>query len=347
MSGIPANAIGDLVKTTQEGLFEKGAFVDMQTDLTDHVAAREMWEGRKYPFEGGLDWELYFQMDHNHSAKTVGLYERDGSSTNDAMVKGVVNQRHVNAHYIFDLREKAFQRGGKATVDFVKSKYVQMMVSFYELLEEQLWGKPDTSANTRDIWGLAYWVTRSATEGFNGGDPAGFSAGRAGISTSDYPRYANWTAQYADITEEDLIAKMSRASRKTKFRSPVSHSVPTIGGMGNGIYTNDSVLGQMERYLKAQNMSLGNDLVSTDGRTLFKGTPLTYAPYLDEDTTDPIYMLDWKHLGLGVLSGWEKNLSQPYMVPDMHNVMRVDLDATMNMAVTDLRRQAVIAKAAA
>jgi hypothetical protein len=138
---------------------------------------------------------------------------------------------------------------------------------------------------------------------------------------------------------------MRRAHRKSQFRSPVSHAQPELGSMKNGIYTNDDVIGLMEELLEDQNMNLGNDLASKDGRTLFKGTPVTYAPKLDDDTQDPVYMLDWKWLAVGVLAGWENQLTKPYMVPDKHLVRRVDLDCTMQMICTNLRRQAVINKA--
>jgi hypothetical protein len=114
--------------------------------------------------------------------------------------------------------------------------------------------------------------------------------------------------------------------------------------MRNGIYTNDTVIGLLEELLETQNMNLGNDIASKDGRTVFKSTPITYAPKLDDDSTDPVYMLDWKWLSVGVLAGWENNLSSPYMVPGKHLVRRVDLDASLNMICTDLRHQAVLSK---
>ena len=137
---------------------------------------------------------------------------------------------------------------------------------------------------------------------------------------------------------------MRRAHRKTQFRSPVSHSNPDLSGMSNGIYTNDDVIGLMEEILEAQNMNLGNELASKDGRVVFKSTPITYAPKLDTDSTDPVYMLDWKWLAIGVMAGWENNLSSPYMVPGKHLVRRVDLDASLNMVCTDPRKQTVISK---
>jgi len=342
--GLSFSQIDDAVLLTQDKLVQRGAFVDMQTDITDHVAVREMWKNRQKRFDGGNDWSFSVQMDHNHSARTVGLYETDGASINDTMKSGKVGPRHINASYIYDQREPAFQRGGVAIVDYVKTKYVGMMVSFYELMEDILWGKPADSSDEKTPYGLAYWVTKSATEGFNGGNPAGFTDGRAGISTVTYPRFANWTAQYTQISKTDLVRKMRRAHRKTQFRSPVSHATPALAGMKNGIYTNDTVIGLCEELLEANNMALGNDLASKDGKTLFKSVPLTYAPKLDDDSTDPIFMLDWKWLAIGVMTGWENNLSAPTPVPGKHLVRRVDLDATLNMVCTDPRRQTVISK---
>ncbi len=342
--GLAHSQIDDLVLLTQNKLIKRGAFVDMQTDLTDHVAVREMWENRQKKFAGGDNWEVEYQMDHNHSARAVGLYEQDGSSVGDTMVKGEVAARHVNAHYIYDQRENAFQKGGTQIVNLIKTRYAAMMVAFYEYLEEILWSKPVDSTDIKTPYGLAYWITRSNTEGFNGGNPAGFSEGRAGISTAEYARYANYTGSYDSISKEDLIRTMRRAHRRTRFRSPVSHAVPDLGKMGNGIYTNDTVIGLLEEILETQNMNLGNDIASKDGKTLFKSTPVQYAPKLDDDSTDPVFMLDWRHLAVGVLEGWENNLSKPYMVPGKHNVRRVDLDASLNMVCTDPRRQTVIQK---
>jgi len=283
-------------------------------------------------------------MDHNHSARTVGLYQTDGSALTDTMKNGTIAPRHLNAHYSYDLREKAFQRGGTAIVNLLQTKYTGMMGSWFEFLEDILWSKPTDSTDTMTPFGILYWITRSATEGFNGGNPTGFTNGKADIDQGTYSRWANWTAQYAAITGEDVVRKMRKAVRKSKFRSPVSHATPAVGGMRNGIYLGDTPIGLMEELLESNNMNLGNDLDSKGGRTMFKGTPLTYAPKLDDDSTDPIYMLDWKTLAIGVMAGWENNLTPPYQVPDMHMVRRIDMDASLNMICTDLRRQAVLYK---
>jgi len=343
--GLAHSEIDDLVLLTQNNLVKRGAFTGLQTDLTDFVAVREIWKNRQKKFAGGDNWEFQAQMDHNHSARTVGLFETDGSSVIDTMKKGEVAVRHLNAHYIYDLREKDFQRGGHAIVDLIKTRYVAMKMSWFELLEEILWSKPEDSSDIKTPYGIPFWVVKNATEGFNGGNPAGFADGAAGISSTEYPRWRNYTGVYAAVSKEDLIRKMRKAHTVTRFRSPVSHATPDVGKMANGIYAGYAVIGPMEEQLEKQNMSLGNDVASKDGKTLFKGTPLTYVPKLDDDSTDPIYMLDWNVLACGVMEGWEDNLSKPEPVPGKHNVRRVDLDASLNTICTNRRRQTVFSKA--
>ena len=339
---IPFSDIDDAVLLTQEKLVKRGAFTDLQTDLQDHVAVRELWKKRKKKFEGGDNWEFQAQMDHNHSAGVVGLYETDGTALTDTMVTGKVDARHVNAHYIYDHREKDFQRGGTKIVDLVKTRYVGMMVSFFEIMETILWGKPVTSDDKKTPFGIDYWVTKSSsTGGFNGANPSGFSSGKADISQGTYARWANWTDRYVAITKADLVRKMRKAHTFTKFRSVVSHATPTVG-MGNGIYMNYTVLGLIEEELEKQNMNLGNDIASKDGRATFKSSPLIWVPFLEDSSDDPVYLLDWKTLIVGIMAGWENNLTKPYMVSGMHLVRRVDLDASFNMICTDLRRQAVL-----
>ena len=350
---LTADEIVDLVNLTQVTLIKRGAFLNLMTDLTDYVAVRELWKKHQKVFSGGLDWEFEAVTDHNHSARFVGLYENDGATLNDATTKGSVGPRFVDANYVFDVREKIFQRPAIEIVNYVRTKYLRMLTSFYELMEPALWGKPEDSTDKKTPYGIAYWVTKQSNEaaatnangGFDGGNPTGFSDGRAGISTTAYPRWANWACQYENVSKDDLVRKMRRAVRKTAFRSPISHAEPNVGGTGNGIYAGDNVIHVFEEILEGQNMNLGNDLASKDGKTIFKGHPIVYAPYLDNDSTDPVYMLDWKSLALGVMEGWQQQVSAPSVVPGKHNVRAVFLDAGVNMICTNLRKQAVFHKA--
>lgn len=343
MSGVDPKTIDDLVNFTFQRLVKKGAFVDMQTDLSDFVGVRELYNKHQKVFDGGLDWEFAIQMDHNKTAAFRQLYETDALSENEpSLVKGRVSPRFLGANYIYDVLEPVFQRGELAIVDYVKSKYVGMMVDVWETMEAAIWGAPASESDTKTPYGIAYWVTKGATEGFTGGNPTGFTAGRAGINSETYTRWKNYSSPYREVTLDDLAEKMTRAHRKTRFRSPVSHAVPDLSNMANGIYTNDAVISDLEFLLAQNNMNIGNDFAGK--QSLFKSTPITYVPYLDDDATNPVYMIDWKWMAMGLLAGWKEHLSAPTPVPNKHTVRAVYLDSGFNIICTDLRRQSVFHK---
>jgi hypothetical protein len=336
------NQIDDAVQLTLNNFIQKGSFVDMQTDIMDHVATREMWKDRKKVFEGGIEWEFQVQMDHNHSARAVGLFETDVGALKDTMTNGSVGPRHVNAHFEYDQREKDFQRGATQIVDLIKTRSQAMYVSLYDFLEERLWTKPTDSTDTTNIFGIPYWIVKNATVGLTGGNPSGFTSGAGNIDSTVYPRWKNFSGAYVAVDEDDLLEKMRKAHRETQFRSPMSHAVPTFPSK-NGIYVNSSTFGDVEKLYDERNMNLGSDL---GGKAVqFKGTAITYAPYLDNDASNPVYMIDWKYMVVGCMAGWENNLTAPYMVPGKHTVRRVDIDMSANTICTDRRRQTVLYKA--
>jgi hypothetical protein len=273
------------------------------------------------------------------------MYQTDSSIMVDTLVEGSVSPRHVNAHYIYDKHHPAFQGGATKIVDFVRLKYSEMIRSWWDGLEAACWTDP-TVSDDASIHGIPYWLTKGTAgqEGFYGLNPSGYTNGRAGISSTTYPRWANWFSDYTAVSEEDLLRKFSKGYYAIQFRSPLSHSEPTLGKTGNGIYCNLDSLVLLEEYLKTQNMNNGVDLAPYMGRTAFKGNPIVYAPYLDNDSSDPFYFIDWKYMAMGVLAGWEEQYTGPYMVGDMHNVQRVDMDATMELVATNLRCHAVFAK---
>lgn len=340
--------IDDLVKTTQDLLIKQGAFVDLMSDLTDYVAVNKLFKNHKKVFDGGLDWKFDAIVDHNHSAKFTGLYANDGAALNDATIDGKVSPRFVTANYIYDVLEPKLQGSKIMVVDYVKSKMHRMYVSYFELLEAAFWGKPEDSNDKFTPYGIPFWITKQsnvdaashATGGFDGKNPTGFSEGRAGISSTAYPRWANWACQYSAVSDDDLVSKMCRGVRKTNFKSAISHAEPTLSS-GNGVYTNDSVIDALSMLLKKNNMNLGNDIASKDGQAVFKSHPIEYVPALDTDTTNPIYLIDWKSMAFGTISGWDRHLSEPKDVPGKHTVRQVFLDGGVNMICDNLRKQAV------
>jgi len=343
--GLTVSQINDLVLLTHESLVRKGAWLDAQTDLTKHVLCRELWKKRQKKFAGGHPWEWQMQIDHNYSARAVKLYQKNVSAINDTMITASVEPRFVNAHYTYDVREKAFNRGPEQIADFLKTKIVAARVSLFEYLETVLLGKPESSDDKETPYGIKYWVVQDEDEGFNGENPDGFTGGRAGVSSSTYSRLKNYTGTWSAVTDEDLLAKLSRMMRKTDFMSVVDHSEPKLGAPGRLILVDDYVYGACEQLLRAGNMNIGTDLAKYNGRVMYGTSPLTYTPKLDAESNHPVYTLNTEFLQIGVQEGWEEKTSGPNLLSGYTHVYRVDTDATLQMICTDWRRQGVLYKA--
>jgi hypothetical protein len=169
-------------------------------------------------------------------------------------------------------------------------------------------------------------------------DPTGYeSLGRAKILSSAQPRWRSYFADYTSVSPEDLIRKIDTAMMVTQFKSVVDHAQPDLGSAKTGVYANKDTCLFLKELLQTRNMNNGNDLIGN--MPTLKGSMVTYVPKLDTDAQDPIYVLDWRWMAIGVLAGWENNLSAPYMVPDKHTTRRVDLDATLELVCTNLRKQ--------
>lgn len=353
LADVKAKEIDDFVAATMELLIAKGKFTNLLSDRNDYPAVREIMEKHKKMFEGE-DWTFDVAIAENNTgngtAKFTKLFDTDSSNRVDVLKRGRVSPRFVTANYTYDVREKVLNSGSKVQrIDYVNSKMVTMYQSFYELMDLAFWGKPSGPTDDVTPEGIKFWLlpaTKSTGMGsFEAVNP-GSNWFRAGIDSTANKRWANWSAQYEAVTAADLVKKMRYAARKTLFRSPLKIGEPTLG-KGRAIYANTDTVMNMEEILEAQNMNLGNDLASKDGKTLFKGNPIYNVSTLDDDATAPVYMIDWSTFGACVLSGWDKKVSAPKEVANQHNVRAVFLDASFNFACTNLRNQAVISKASA
>lgn len=359
----------DVIRCTQELLFKRGAFTNLLSDLTEYAVLNKVFKNHKKVFKGGFDWTFDVAVASgntgNATAKFTGLYENDDFNRNDVLVQGKVSPRFLTANYVFDKREQALnflgsRRGDDygALYDYVKLQMELMYQSAYDKLENALAGSPAYADDKKTPHGLAFYVQKQSnadatshpTGGFDGKDPSLPASAtsatatvcpRCDIKTSEHSRWANWAAQYAAVSKDDLVKKMRLATRKVNFKSPLSLAEPTLS-TGRSILTGVDVLMELESILEAQNMNLGNDVASKDGRVLFKGAPVEYVPTLDADARKPIYLIDWKTLVFGTLAGWEKKVTPPTEDNAAHNTMRGFLDMSVEMACTNLRNQAVL-----
>jgi hypothetical protein len=340
MAGVQAENLGDLVAATQKELGEPN-FTEIASDLQDHVANRVLLKKNKVTIQSGyaIQWDVMVQ--HSNSASFVGLFASDNVNVVDGLVQASINWRHVTTNYAIERREIAMNRTPRRIVDLVKARRIMAMIALVEKMEDAFWSFPSASDNDTPL-GVPYWVTKNASEGFNGGIPTGYSA-VAGLSPTTYARWNNWTSQYTNVTKDDFIRRAREAAVKTNFRPPVD-GIPTFNtGDSFGYFTNYDVIAPLEEQLEAQNDSLGNDIASKDGQVLFRRVPVTYVPKLDEDTTNPLYGLNFGVFKTAILAGeWNKETFIPQQ-PGQHTVAATHVDSSFNWICRNRRANFVIA----
>lgn len=342
MPSIQAGDIGDVVIGILDDL-GRLKWTDLTTDLQDYPAVNQLMKKKKVDFLGGTNIQWNVMVDHNNSARFVGLGSVDVVNQQDVMKTAEIPWRHVTANWSIEERVIAMNRGDEyRVIDLVKTARISGMVALVKLLEERFWQKPTDSTDTVNIFGIPYWCVPSATEGFNGTNPSGFTSGAGGLSSTTYPRWANYTARYVSVTKTDLLRKLRRAMTKTQFKAPVD--MPQYGNsISRGLYTNYDVVGPCEELLEAQNDNLGNDLASKDGKCVFRGVPLTDVPYLDDgDTTNPVYGLDWNTMKPVCMRGEFMKEMGPKIAPRQHRTLEWFVDISMNLECRDRRKQFVI-----
>lgn len=342
MPTLQAEQIVDIVATTLKTM-HKLRFTDLSTDLQEYYAMRIMMQGDKVvTYDDGYAFQWDVLTDTDDSAEFVGLYHEDHVDVTDAMVQASSTWKHITWNWAFDYHEQAFNGGASRIVNLIDTRRIRSMIGAIQKFERAMWRCPSAST-TKEPFGIPYSVVKNNVTGFNGGLPTGYTD-VYGLSPTTYPRWKNFTAQYTSITKDDLIDKMAQAADKTKFTPPVD-GLPLINeGMSRGIYTNYNVYRPLKQILEAQNENLGLDVDWAEGKAVFRRTPFNWVPQLDEDTDDPVYMIDWKSFKTAKLKGWWNRMTEIAKHALMHNVYVCHYDSSFNWLNFDRRRHAVIAK---
>jgi hypothetical protein len=79
-----------------------------------------------------------------------------------------------------------------------------------------------------------------------------------------------------------------------------------------------------------------------DGKTLFRRVPVMWVPWLDRDTTNPFYAINWGWFKTYILRGeWMRETNIPY-TPGQHNVASHFIDLTYQWLTKNRRECGVI-----
>lgn len=345
MAFLQADDIADLIKTTQRDL-GRMKWTDISYSLQEYVALPMLLQREKVSFQSGYGIQWNVATATSGAAKDTELYATDSVNVSDVMQTANIPWRHVTTNYAIERREVAMNRAPAEIVDLVRIRRNDAMIDLAKHMEERFWTKPASSTDNQRMYGIPYWIvypgTVSVSNGaFEGSNPSGFSAGAGNLDSSTYSAWRNWAATYTAITATDLIRKWRRAATFTNFKAPVpSPSYNT--GNNYGYYTNYNVIGPLEEALEAQNDNLGNDIASKDGRLLFRQVPVTWVPYLEANTANPVYGINWGVLKPAFLAGEYMREEGPTPASAQHTVFVTHVDTTLNLMCTNRRMNFVL-----
>ena len=353
----------DLFTVTLRDLGEY-KWTDDVSALQEHIFLSRILKKEKVGFHAGTGLQFNVQINPSGAARMVGLGAPDIVNIVDLMTTGNIPWRRLTTNYGVIGQEIAMNREPRKIVDLVKERRAGCFISAAELLETQCWSLPGGTNDSTNLFGLPYWIVPSTTQGFNGTNPFGYSAGAANISSSQFPNWANYTDKYVDFTKLDLIRAWRRAAYFTNFMSPVNADVPTYNtGNKYGYFTTYLVLQRCEEAAEKQNDNLGNDIASKDGQAVFRRNPIVWVPKLESlsglgmagtfsnstyassggQAVNMVYGINFGVLQPVFLEGWYMRETGPFPLNGIqHTVYAVHVDCDLNIICRDRRRQFIL-----
>ena len=346
---VQATDINDLINATL-AKYGRNMMTDAMSELQFYPAAERMLAKKRVIFDSGSQYKFNLIHTADTNARAVGFYEVDDLDIVDGTVQGTIPWRFVETGTFYDVKEVSVNQGAEQIFNLVKSREFQMWQGYFDLIESYFWGGPASSADAKVPFGLLkYWLDYDANTGFNGGNHASFTGGPAGISCATYDKWSHFTANYAAVSDSDLIRKMRRAYTLCDFRGIPNKPVKDYAdGVGHRyeICTTYDTLYQMEELLDSKNDNPRSELAKYDGTTVFRRIPVTYVPYLEKHhaTSDPVIGLDWNTFKTVALQGeWMRET--PYGPHALsHDIRRRFVNSSFNFAMHDRRKNFLIAK---
>jgi len=339
---LTADAIADMVVATRDKE-KKFVWTDLIHDLQEFHAVPQILKSHKVKFAGGRGWKETVMTGHSGSAKNVGLFQENTYDVQDVLTTVRAPIRFTNANYSFDLREEDLNSGDEQIVDIIKVRHSDAMASMAERIETDFWGKPSDSDDVTTPWGIYMWLVRNASEGFYGGNPAGFSDGAGGLSSVTQEKWRNWTGTYSAVSKTDLIRKMGTAYDHIHFKSPIDLPQNQRGADNYSIYVNYTTKQLLEEMGEARNENHGSELQNYAGKMTFRGNSIKWAPFLDSDTTNPVLFINWAVFFPFFLRNWYMRLHKPTVGdPRQPNVIRCNIDLCYNFFCKNRRRLAIL-----
>jgi hypothetical protein len=354
-SGIKNSELLDLLATTLPDLPDNE--FEVAWDYRDYEVCNRWFKSDKIEVDGGVTIDRRIMLDDSGTARYVRLYEPSTPNVVDVQKKISVPWCQLETSWSIERREILRNRSSaKGFIKMLQVRRVDSMVSLANLLEEKAWATPNDASDDSNPLGLPYWIClgpdgTNEDGSFNGqtvryGDGSTGTV-RAGLDSSTYEKWRNWTAQYTAVNRT-LIKRMRKAFRSVRFKSPVVVKDMTEGPSSNfRIYMPLDVAVEFEEIAHGQNDNLGGEIAAFGGATTFRRVPLIDIPQLDTFTVtdgggnsfspEPIFMVNHGQFYPIVQEDDWLVESDPETDRTLHNVFTTFVDGSHQFMSSNLR----------
>lgn len=355
MPDITVSDVADIVNTTLP-IFHRKKLTDIATSEESHLILPRLLQKESVKYDGGETIKFDAIYRDGGGVRNIGLYDKDQVVVRDVTVKGQMPWRRTKTTYAWDVLEFAMNRHDPVRIqNLVGTRRAAKWLALSNHMEDHGSAKPASDDGITPM-GLRYWIVKSITGtsaatgagGFNGTNPSGFSSGAGNISSTTYPAWANWAQAYVNVTDDDLVDKMRVMAHRTKFKSPIAKYMKEDVRKGGrrAIYLPFDEERQLVKIAEGKNENLGRDLAPYDGGVVFHGIPLEVWPYLDDDSDNPIYYVDWAILYFVLMSGMGLKEGKAHPIAGMSETVGVDIKIVWNTICTNRRKLGVLSTAA-
>lgn len=335
--------LDDLVNLTLKK-YERGRWVDLSLDLQFYFCTKLFKKGRIRSMSGPkYNWKL--QTTNTGTARHTELFDIDQTAVKDLTTEAEIPYTKQTVNFSYDVDEEVFNTSPEEIVDVIAVRRHSAYNDYFELMEEAIWSAPSSSTESpRTPFGIPFWIQKNSTEGFNGGNPSGFSSGAAGVDSTTYTNWKNYTAPYTNVTRDDFIKKLKKAAEYCRFKAP--HDFKELGsGVNFEFVTTYSVREELEILVESRNDNLGTDLGTYNGgQIMFRSSPVQWVPYLTEnDSSNPFYGINWNTFFLATKKGKQGlQWSKPMIAPNQHTVKTVHGDGWTQIGCNNRRGNFVL-----
>lgn len=312
-----------------------------------------MWTYQRYEFnrifaekkvviDGGTSVKRNVVLDHTGQAKFRQMFDVDAVNVAHVHKQIDVPWTQLSTQYAWDEGELMTQKNSaKGYISLIKTRVADSLWAWADLIEERGWQTPTSATDNLYPYGVPYYLNKLLTgvaDGFNGysityGD-ASTGTTCAGINGLTEPKWRNYAGTYTTV-DNSLLKKFRKAFRLTRFFPP--RFVPNAGAdaetdrmvyCGGDEY--DAVCDLLDkrddRHTPVDLMGGVRVRINENGVPFVNGHPMVYIPYLDDDSTDPFYAVDWSKMRVVVQDGYWMEEKAPMRSPTQHTVAVVYVD---------------------